>query len=186
MYGLIHTALREMVVEHHGRSVWNSIVDESGVSDNAFLTMRVYEDATTQTLVDVASKVLNLPAEDCLEIFGEYWTHDFAPREYAQLMDYTGQSFFEFLDNLNDLHDRIATAFTDFSPPGFRLEVVDDTSAWVHYFSSRKALTPFVVGLLKGLGDRFGQKITVETVKTVSSDTGENSSIFVRVEGHNV
>ena len=44
MYGLIHTALRDMVINGHGENTWEEIVAESKVNADSFLTMRSYDD----------------------------------------------------------------------------------------------------------------------------------------------
>ena len=96
MYGLIHTALRDLILEDHGMETWNQVVLQSGVPSNSFLTMRSYSDNTTMALVDAASQVLMLPANDCLKVFGHYWVSRFAPKEYGRLLDHTGGSLIEF------------------------------------------------------------------------------------------
>ena len=72
MYGLIHAALRDLILEDHGAETWNQVVLQSGVPSNSFLTMRSYSDETTMALVDAASQVLMLPTNDCLQVFGHY------------------------------------------------------------------------------------------------------------------
>jgi guanylate cyclase soluble subunit beta len=179
MYGLIHTALREMVLEHHGEQTWEAIVIESGVPTNSFLTMRSYDDETTLALIGAASKILALPLDRSLEAFGEYWISSFAPKEYGRLLDHTGDSPIEFLQNLDDLHDRISTSFTNFMPPSFRVDIMDANTAVVRYSSNREGLTPFVIGILEGLGKRFGTSITVSSIEPVEVPRGEQSNITI-------
>ena len=179
MYGLIHTVLREMVREHHGEKTWEAIVAEAGVPANSLLTMRSYDDETTLALIGAASSILALPLDTCLNAFGEYWISSFAAREYGILLDHTGDSPIEFLQNLDDLHDRISTSFTDFQPPSFRVEIKDATTAEVRYSSNREGLTAFVVGILQGLGKRFGTTITVKSIEPIAAPCGEQSNITI-------
>lgn len=179
MYGLIHTALRDLVLEYHGVETWDEVVLQSGVPSNSFLTMRSYSDETTMALVEAASNVLKLSANDCLSVFGRYWVSRFAPKEYGKLLDHTGGSLMEFFQNLDALHDRISTSFTEFKPPSFKVKMKTANSAVIRYVSSRKGLTPFVIGIITGIGERFDTAIHIDAVDSSTSDQGEVSDILI-------
>lgn len=181
MYGLIHTALRGMVQEGFDESTWDQIVLQSGVPADSFLTMRSYEDEITLALVGAAADVLELSVSDALDAFGQYWITQFAPKEYSMLLDHVGKTPFDFLRNLDELHDRISTVFTEFKPPSFRVEVVDEQEALVTYRSSRNGLTPFVLGIMKGLNDRFEQQVNIESVDMIDVPVGEQAQIKLRM-----
>ena len=163
MYGLINSALREMITTRFGEDQWQKVLAESGVPEDSFLTMRSYDDAVTYSLAGAASTVLNTPVDKCLELFGEFWIEETAGKNYSMLMDATGQNIVEFLENLNVLHDRITSTFLDYKPPSFRIETLGETTFKLHYESNRKYLTPFVVGLLSGLSRRFNAGLTIES-----------------------
>ena len=78
-------------------------------------------------------------------------------------METTGTHTIDFLANLNALHDRIASTFTNYVPPQFEVEEIDVASGKyrVHYFSKRDGLTAFVVGLLKGLAKHFDDRMEI-------------------------
>lgn len=163
MYGLINTALRDMIQTRFSDEVWQQVLTASGVPEDSFLTMRSYDDAITYSLAGAASEVLGAPIETCLEMFGEFWIEETAGKNYGMLMDATGQNLVEFLENLNGLHDRITSTFLNYMPPSFRIEQLGDTQYRLHYESSRKGLTPFVVGLLNGLTRRFDAELAIES-----------------------
>ncbi|MEP1471039.1 MAG: heme NO-binding domain-containing protein [Halieaceae bacterium] len=163
MYGLINNALREMITSQFGDEQWQKILAESGVPEDSFLTMRSYDDALTYSLAGAASTVLDTPVDKCLELFGEFWIEETAGKSYGMLMDATGQNMVEFLENLNGLHDRITSTFLDYKPPSFRIEALGDTTYKLHYESTRKGFTPFVVGLIGGLARRFDAEVTIES-----------------------
>ena len=99
--------------------------------------------------------------EAVYEAFGEYWTTYTAEAGYGELMRSAGKTLPEFLRNLDLLHTRVKMSFPHLVPPSFT--VTDETadSLVLHYYSSRQGLAPLVVGLLRGLGDRFGVAVTV-------------------------
>jgi hypothetical protein len=77
------------------------------------------------------------------------------------MMASSGGTFPEFLANLDGMHTRIQLAFPDLRPPSFAVsEVATEGGRTGHltldYHSERLGLAPLVLGLLEGLGLRFG------------------------------
>lgn len=182
MYGLINKALREMVIERFGEEEWQRVFDASGVPEDSFLTMRSYDDQVTYQLVGAASEVLGAPPEACLEMFGEYWVLETASKTYGTLMDASGTSLLEFLENMNALHDRITGTFLNYCPPEFRVEEGDGDRHRIHYISQREGLTPFVVGLLGGLSKRFETDLEICGQESVPVDEGEHTVFEVAIQ----
>ena len=180
MYGLINKALKTMIMDGHGEDTWNSILKKSGVPEDSFISMERYNDDITYALVDATSEVLEAPAEACLELFGHYWATVTAPSAYEMLFDSTGETLFEFLENINSLHDRITSTFIGYIPPYF-IATADKNKMELTYESKREGLTPFVVGILKGLAERFEVNIEFESVKPVEVSSGETSIIIIHI-----
>lgn len=161
MYGLINQAVHDLIVSKFGQGAWNEIAARAGVGDSTFATMSKYPDDVTYGLVGAASQVLNLPAEQVLEAFGEYWTVYSAEQGYGHLLDFAGSNLVDFLTNLDEMHTRIQMMFPDLGPPSFRVSDVTDSSLRLHYFSSRPGLAPVAKGMVQGLGKRFGTPVDV-------------------------
>jgi guanylate cyclase soluble subunit beta len=182
MYGIINSAMQDMIVDKFGAAQWEEIHAHSKVPEDAFLSMRSYDDAITYQLVTSASEVLEAPVDACLEMFGLYWVEEIAAKSFAPLMDTTGTHTIDFLNNLNALHDRISSTFTDYVPPEFQVEAPEpgqpENHFRVHYFSKRDGLTAFVVGLLKGLADHFGDQLEIVGVDIQPQDPTGTHSIF--------
>jgi hypothetical protein len=87
MYGLINSALKDMIEERYGEAKWCQVVKESGVPEECFLSLHKYDDEITYSLVSVASKLTGESVDDCLEGFGEYWVLVTAESSYGLLMD---------------------------------------------------------------------------------------------------
>ena len=182
MYGLINSSLQSMIREKFGEDQWQAVLKESGVPEDSFLTMRSYDDSVTYDLAGAASTVLGAPLEACLEMFGEYWVLETATKAYGPLMDATGTDLVGFLENLNALHDRITGTFLNYVPPEFRVESLGDGRHKIHYISQREGLTPFVVGLLKGLAIHFDTSIELHTMDPQSVNQGAHT-VFVATVG---
>jgi guanylate cyclase soluble subunit beta len=182
MYGLINKALRSMIQQKFGMDEWQAVLASSGVPDDSFLTMRSYDDEITYKLAGAASEVLGAPVEACLEMFGEYWVLETASKTYPELMDASGSSLQEFLANLNGLHDRITGTFLNYVPPEFHIEELGESKHRIHYISQRRGLTPFVVGLLHGLAQRFGTDLEITEQQSMPVEAGEHTVFEVKLQ----
>lgn len=162
MYGLVNRAVEQMVRERFGAERWHAIQARAGLEDEGFLALRTYPDEVTYRLVAAASAELGVPAPAVLEAFGEYWVAATAQASYGDLMRLSGRTLPEFLQNLDQMHSRLALTFTQMQPPSFTCSDVTPASLVLHYHSARPGLLPFVVGLVKGLGEYFGTPARVE------------------------
>jgi guanylate cyclase soluble subunit beta len=88
----------------------------------------------------------------------------------------------EFLENLNALHDRITGTFLNYIPPEFRIEAVGGNRHLIHYVSQREGLSAFVVGLLHGLAERFGNEVEILEQRAEPVATGEHTVFEVSVK----
>ena len=141
-----------------------------------FLALRTYPDDVTYRLVGAASAELQLPAETVLEAFGEYWVNQTAKASYGDLMHLQGRTLPEFLQNLDQMHSRLALTFKEMRPPSFRVTDITPGSLLLHYHSDRPGLLPFVVGLVKGLGTFFATPVSVDIVSR--RDAGADGDVL--------
>lgn len=179
MYGLINNALQCMIREKFGEEQWQKVFEASGVPADSFLTMRSYDDKITYDLAFAASDVLGAPVAACLEMFGEYWVLETASKSYGSLMDAAGGDLVEFLGNLNALHDRITSTFLNYRPPEFQVKKLSDEKFEIHYHSERVGFVPFVVGLLKGLAQRFDCRMDI--LKVTGEDVPQGAHAIFEI-----
>jgi hypothetical protein len=52
----------------------------------------------------------------------------------------------------------------------------------LEYRSARSGMVPFVVGLIRGMEDRFGVQITIKSVEVTSTVAGDSALIYLKVE----
>lgn len=162
MYGLVNKALQDLILRHHGEAAWQAIQEKAGFRIAAFVSMEAYPDDITYKLVGAAADHLGQTPEALLEAFGEHWTVYTAKEGYGLMFEQAGRTLPEFLQNLNNLHGRMALLMPGMQPPAFHCTEVTEHSLVLHYHSHRQGLAPFVVGLLKGLGTHFGIPVQVE------------------------
>jgi hypothetical protein len=170
MYGLVNKAVVDLVVSKFGEEKWQAIKKKAEVDVDVFVSMDAYPDDITYKLVGAASEVLKLTPEQVLEAFGQHWVLYTAAEGYGPMLDASGKTLKEFLENLDALHARVALTMSQLRPPRFRLISVDDTTMTLEYHSTRQGLAPMVVGLLKGLGIRFNTPIEISHARKAEHD----------------
>ncbi len=183
MYGLINRAMQEFVVTSHGAPKWDAIRTMASVEVTNFDGMQHYPDWMTYALIEAATKELDEPAEQILGAFGEYWVLYTAKEGWEDLLKVSGSDFVSLLQNLDLLHARISRSYPELKPPAFQCTDRQPGSLLLHYRSDRAGLTPFVVGLVKGVGKMFQTDVRVKVVSEKSQ--GADHDVFhVEYEPH--
>ncbi len=172
MYGMVNKAVEEMVLSSHGAPVWREIKRRAGIVNDVFISNEGYPDDITYRLVGAASEVLQLPSDKILHAFGEHWVLKTASQNYGHMMRAGGKTLGEFLVNLPSFHDRVALLYPKLIPPHFEVTDRTENSLRLHYITHRPGLTPFVGGMISGLGQMFGTpaRWTLETAKVQGGD----------------
>lgn len=176
MYGMVQLGMQQLVTTRYGADTWLSITAAAGEPDLVSVSNQPYPDALKFSLVAAACDLLEIDASDLLREFGRYWVRDFAPEHYSSLLDAAGATFPEMIRSLNSLHTRAGLIFRGYQPPRFEVLEEDEQTVRLQYTSEREGLSPFVIGLLEGLGDRFSLNLEIEQVADKSQ--GAPDDIF--------
>ncbi|MGQ0709462.1 MAG: heme NO-binding domain-containing protein [Rhodoferax sp.] len=180
MYGLVNRALEELVRREYGDAQWERIKAHADVDIEVFIRMDDYPDDISYRLVASASTLLGIGADDLLRAFGRHWTLYTGREGYGALLDSAGSNLQEVLGNLNDLHVRVGLMYPQLRPPAFRCSDVRDDGLVLHYYSQRAGLAPMVIGLVEGLGKRFGQDLRI-TPQLSRSQGDDHDSFDIRI-----
>ena len=113
---------------------------------------------------------------DLLQAFGEFWILYTAREGYGELLDMSGQSFEEFLENLDNLHTRVGLSFPGLMPPSFHCEKTGENRFLLHYVSNRDGLAPMVIGLVRGLARMFEIEVSIGHEK--QRNNGSDHDVF--------
>ncbi|XP_078416725.1 guanylate cyclase soluble subunit beta-2 [Cetorhinus maximus] len=127
------------------------------------MTYQVYDDAITLRLVQAASKMLNVPAEAVLKLFGGYFFTFCKVSGYDRMLRTLGGSLMEFIENLDALHSYLALSYQEMKAPSFRVEKREGGEMWLHYYSDRRGLCHIVPGIIQAVAkDFFDTEVEME------------------------
>jgi len=169
MYGLVQIGLRDFITERYGASVWLEAAASCGIDEHAISALEPESDHVTFGVVTHVVKSQGVPLESFLDAFGEFWVLRTAPSWGEAFMGRLGTTLPAALEALGELHDGMHIHFKGFSPPHFETRCEAPGSYLVKYWSTRSGLDAFVVGLLRGLGRRFGVEVQVTIVRPKGS-----------------
>jgi hypothetical protein len=170
MYGMVNLAIGEFLRSQYGESAWDETKARSRTDVDTFLTMDQYPDELSFELIAAASHVTGNPVPQLFEELGEFWI-GFAERSgYGELMAILGNDLVEALENIDNLHSRVAFAFPDLLPPSFWITDKEGHSLVLHYQSVRTGMAPMILGLVRGLARRYGQAVEVRHLDSPSDN----------------
>ncbi|KAL3178238.1 hypothetical protein MRX96_038749 [Rhipicephalus microplus] len=146
----------------------------------SFLMHRVYADDVTFKLVQSASEVLEMSPDACLEALGCHFLYFCQQHGYDHILRVLGSNLTDFLTNLDNLHDHLASTYPGMSAPSFRVSPGPMGSLHLHYCSERKGLHPIVKGLVKAVArEFFDTEVNVNTCKV--TDRGDRVTVLMEV-----
>jgi hypothetical protein len=183
MYGLVNKAIHDMVCSRFGEEIWQEIKQKSEIDVDMFISMEGYPDDITHKLVKAASIVLGLSSSEIMQAFGEFWVEYTSQEGYGEMMDMSGDTLPEFLENLDNLHARVGVSFPKLQPPSFECSDMEENSLNLHYHSEREGLTPMIFGLVKGLGTRFDTEVDITQIQN-RDDGAEHDEFVVKYKPH--
>ncbi|XP_075545758.1 guanylate cyclase soluble subunit beta-1-like isoform X1 [Dermacentor variabilis] len=157
MYGFVNHALELLVLRKFGAETWEQIKREAEIEmEGQFLVRLVYDDEITYSLVLAAEKVLGIPADEILEMFGRMFFDFCQESGYDKILQVLGATPRDFLQNLDALHDHLATIYPGMRAPSFRCtERPGDGALLLHYYSEREGLEPIVIGIVKAVASKL-------------------------------
>ncbi|KAI8814971.1 hypothetical protein BJ742DRAFT_785056 [Cladochytrium replicatum] len=180
MYGLIHVAIENFVLENFGRDAWDKIKQTAGcrVNTGGFMRLHYHPDAETIALVAAGASLLGVSVDVVLEKFGAFFADFVLSEGYGKLLTAIGNNLEDFMSGLNLLHEHLHRAYPKMLAPSFYctedVDFIDETgsgdSAFIlTYVSARQGLGALVVGLVKQIALKlFDQDVEFNLLETGS------------------
>lgn len=168
MYGIIYVAIKDYAEAAFSPDIWQSILDESGLSVNLNSTELPYNEDKIFSFAEAICKVCNTPMDTVLYGMG-YQVPVTTSQKYPEVMLSRGDSLQEYLLNLPAFHNRISLIYPELTPPEFRITQADDNGIEIQYLYNRKDITPYVLGYLSGITRYFNQSGEVKVSPATDS-----------------
>ncbi|CAN8005910.1 unnamed protein product [Ixodes hexagonus] len=146
----------------------------------SFLMHKVYTDEVTLKLVGAACEVLGLDLDTCLEAFGEHFLYFCQQHGYDHILRVLGSNMADFLTNLDNLHDHLASTYPGMRAPSFRVTPGPNGQILLHYYSDRKGLHPIVLGIVKVVGKQFFDTEVSANISVVS-EFGDRAHVTLEI-----
>nr|UQK61952.1 soluble guanylate cyclase 1 [Choanoeca flexa] len=181
MYGLVHEALVRVILSFEdGSKHLQQIVERAGLQDMDIINNHTnYDDETTMHVIEIACEVMGIQAEEALTLLGPAFVELAIERGYQPMLESLGNSFYEFVDNLDNLHQNLAMLYPGMKAPSFRCsERLDGTGLELYYYSTRAGLGPFVISLMIYIGDKLFETVVDMTVLERRED-GARCDVFL-------
>jgi predicted hydrocarbon binding protein len=161
MYGVIFHFLRNYVIDNHGgKDTWRALLDATGHKIDKFNPITEYPDADVVALATTASEMLKLPLATVLEDFGAYTGKQLVT--FYKMYVKSGWKTFDVIENAgSSIHSAINHYNETRKPPRVEAKRTSDEELVIHYSSKRK-LCPVVRGIVRGLGEHFGETFSVK------------------------
>lgn len=122
MHGLVNRALQGFLIDTYGEVTWDEVLSQAGLPAGGFESMLHYEDRLTGEVIVAASAVLYKDRCSLLEDLGTYLLSHPNQEGLRRLMRFGGDSFFDFLQSLDDLSGRARLALPDLDMPDLTIQ----------------------------------------------------------------
>ena len=160
MKGTILKCLQEMVESRFGKQEWKQILSESGFAPTQLFTLSAdVDEQKTLALFSNTAEVLEIPAEQVMDDFGDYWVNEYASRIYHTLFGRL-KSAREFILGMDQVHIMVTSTIENAQPPRFEFEERGPKVLVVTY-KSKRGLIDLYIGLARGVGKYFGTPLEI-------------------------
>lgn len=155
------------------------------------LIVKSYEGSAKALNVCKSPSISGLPAAVLLEEFGKMFFDFCKESGYTKILKVLGANTQDFLQNLDALHDHLATIYPGMQAPSFRCSNENGTLI-LHYYSDRPGLEPIVVGIVKAVAKNLhNSEVEVKVIKTKEDSdhvqfaiTEKGTKTFVNTDGN--
>lgn len=161
MKGIVFTTFNDMVEKEIGIETWNAILDSvNPESEGIYTSVEDFPDEELFAMVSDLSNRTGTPVADLLKAFGQYLFHVLAMKHSVFVEE--EPSFLDFLKSIDDvIHKEVEKLYPNPNLPTLSWEQLDENSLELYYRSPRK-LCHLADGLIKGAGEQYKTKFTME------------------------
>jgi hypothetical protein len=160
MKGVIAIALKELVSSRFGEGKWCEALKNAGIENEPLiLPVSDLDDALVLKVVDGVCTALDISMEQATDAFGDYWVSEYSQKTYKSVYRDCDTAR-DFLLKMDEVHVSMTQNMQGARPPRFEYQWENDETLVMTYRSHR-GLIGFMIGLIKGVGKFYGEKLKV-------------------------
>jgi hypothetical protein len=173
MYGVIFDFLRDYVIEKHGgEDTWKALLKANGYGYKIFFPVTEYPDEEIVALAQTASEALDTPLPAVLEDFGAYVGNKLMTFYHMYAKD-DGWATFDVIENAGGcIHHAVHKHNPLRKPPKLMAQRETNDLLVLRYQSHRK-MCHVVKGIVRGLGERYGESFHIEETQCMHQGARE-------------
>ncbi|WP_425091909.1 heme NO-binding domain-containing protein [Tropicimonas sp. S265A] len=175
MHGLITTSLQRFLRETYGAPVWAEIATRACVPDGHFESMLIYPEDVFDRTLEEAEAVLGKDSATILEDMGTFLISSPDIQALRRLLRFSGSSFSDFLNALEDLRGRARLAVPALDIPSLELNPLGGKRYRIDYTWHRPEGIHVIAGVLRAMADDYGALAFTETL------TDEDGTAYLEV-----
>lgn len=162
MHGLINRAIQGYLRDTFGQHVWLSVARAARLGHDGFEPMLQYDPSQTEAVLDTAARLLDRPRETLLEDMGNYLVSHPNLERLRRLLRFGGVGFVDFLQSLEDLHERGRLALPDLDLPLLDLAEEGADRFRLTCCSPLAGAGYVAMGLLRAMADDYGALVLLD------------------------
>lgn len=168
MKGTVVSSWVESCRKLFGNQVVNQALQANGLeAEHIFSPLEDIEDSVAKGVIDKVGSLVGKNHKDIWATMGEENIKTFS-KNYPGFFRH--ESAYQFLKSMNDVHVIVMKRFKGAVPP--ILDVVPISSKEVHFiYRSKRGMSDYLAGLIKGVADYFNEKIEVEIISQSEGET---------------
>ena len=160
MHGLVTTALKRYLVRRLGSVVWNRLLVDQNLAQRDYVPRGTYPDREVIGLVSGAASVTCTPMQELLEDFGRCLVPELL-KSFGALINPSWRTLDVIEHSDATIHRAVRLREPDASPPRLALTRSGPDEVVVEY-SSARGLCSLAKGIIRGIADHFGDKVSIE------------------------
>lgn len=156
MHGLVNRALQRFLTDTYGKEIWDEVQSQAALPFDGFESMLHYPDRLTGDAILAASAVLHKDRCTLLEDLGTYLLSHPNQEALRRLMRFGGDTFFDFLQSLDDLSGRARLALPDLDMPDLMIRQESHDRFVLEVRWCLPGAGSVFLGALRAMADDFG------------------------------
>lgn len=165
MKGLVFELLKKRIVADHGIKAWGTILDQAGL-EGGYQTQENYPHQELLTLLEAAKPYTRRTGRDAQRWFGRRAFHQLAGEFYHLFRDHDSTVSFAKAINTH-VHPEVRKHYPGAELPVLHLDNDPPSGDLLLRYDSPRGLCSFAEGILEGVGNLYGEKVTIDQPQCV-------------------